>query len=108
MGLFGMLFRGADINAVLNDARNTEGAVILDVRDADEFAAGHIPGALSLPLDRIQEIGAVVSSKDTPIFAYCLTGMRSGRAVTALRNAGYTNVKNIGGINRYRGPIERG
>ena len=108
MGLFGMLFRGADINAVLNDARNAEGAVILDVRDANEFAAGHIPGALSLPVDRIQDIGSVVSSKDTPIYTYCLTGMRSGRAMTALRNAGYTNVKNIGGINRYRGPIERG
>ena len=87
--------------------RCAEDAVLLDVRGADEFAAGHIPGAVNLDVNRIGEIGAVVSDKDAPIYTYCLTGRRSGRAVAALRNAGDTNVKNIGGINRYKGTVEK-
>ena len=108
MGILSNLFGGKDINTALTDVRTTEGAVLVDVRDADEYASAHIPGAVNFDVDHILDIKSVVSDKNAPIYTYCLTGMRSGRAVTALRNAGYTNVKNIGGINRYRGPVERG
>lgn len=109
MGLFGALFGKEDIMTALNEARNTSGAVIIDVRDADEYVSAHIPGALNIPLDRIgRDIKSVAKDKETPVFTYCLTGMRSGKAVNALKKAGYSNVKNIGGINRYKGKIERG
>ena len=108
MGILSKLFGGKDINTALTDVRTTEGAVLVDVRNADEFASGHIPGAVNIAVDRIFDIKSAVSSKDAPIYTYCLTGRRSGRAVAALKNAGYTNVKNIGGINSYRGPVERG
>ena len=44
---------------------------------------------------------------DTPVYVYCLSGARSSRAVASLQNMGYTNVKNIGGINKYKGQIEK-
>jgi rhodanese-related sulfurtransferase len=107
MGILDKLFGGTDINKALDEVHTTEGAVLIDVRGADEFAAGHIPGAVNLDVNRIGDIGSVVSDKNVPIYTYCLTGRRSGRAVAALRNAGYTNVKNIGGINRYKGAVEK-
>lgn len=108
MGILDKLFGGVNINAALEEVRNTEGAVLIDVRGADEYAAGHIPGAVNLDVNRIGEIGSVVSDRNAPIYTYCLTGRRSGRAVAAFKNAGYTNVKNIGGINKYKGPKDNG
>lgn len=99
-----MLFLREDINAGVAACRNTPGAVLLDVREADEFAAGHIPGAVNLPLPRI---GQISLDKNTPLFAYCLRGTRSRRAVGELRRMGYTNAKSIGGITSYRGETER-
>ena len=107
MGFFD-LFKGADINDGLQEARAVNGAVLLDVRDADEYRQGHIPGSINIPLDQISGIGEVIKKNDTPIYAYCLRGSRSIKAVAALRKAGYTDVKSIGGINRYRGRIEKG
>ena len=108
MGFLAKLFGGTDINEALKEVQSAESAILVDVRNADEYASGHIPGAVNIAVDRIFDIKSAVSSKDAPIYTYCLTGRRSGRAVAALKNAGYTNVKNIGGINRYRGPVERG
>ena len=99
-----MLFLREDINAGVAACRNTPGAVLLDVREADEFAAGHIPGAVNLPLSRI---GQARFDKSTPLFVYCLRGTRSRRAVGELRRMGYINVKSIGGIASYRGETER-
>lgn len=106
MGLLD-IFKRTDINSKLLEAREVKGAVILDVRNADEFQEGHIPGAINVPVDRFEEIGKKVKKKDTPIYSYCLMGTRSSKAVAALKAMGYTNVTNIGGIRRYKGPIER-
>jgi len=106
MGFFDFL-RGADTDAGIQKFHETNGAVLLDVRDPDEFRGGHIPGALNLPLDTI---GSKITSQfdsDTPLFVYCLSGARSTRAAVALRSIGFTNVNNIGGINRYHGKLER-
>ena len=102
------IFKGTDINIELQEAREVSDVVILDVRDTDEFRRGHIPGALNIPLDRINDIRKIIKKKDTHIYVYCLRGSRSSRAVTALKKAGYTNAKSIGGINRYKGKIEKG
>ena len=106
MGLFDLL-RGTDINNKLQEMREVKGAVLLDVRNADEYKSGHIPGAINVPVDSIESISKKVKKKDTPIYSYCLSGARSGRAVSALKAMGYTNATNIGGINRYRGELER-
>lgn len=96
--LFGNISRG------LADYRAAAGAVLLDVREAEEFAAGHIPGAVNLPLSRIE---TVQLPKDTPLFLYCLRGSRSQRAAIILKRMGYARVRSIGGINSYKGEIER-
>ena len=108
MGFLAKLFGGTDINDALKEVQSTAGAILVDVRNSDEFASGHIPGAVNISVDRIFDIASLTGDKDAPIYTYCLTGRRSGRAVAALKSAGYTNVKNIGGINSYRGPVERG
>lgn len=99
-----MLFKREDINTGVEECRNTPGAVLLDVRETDEFRAGHIPGAVNLPLSCITraELG-----RDTPIFAYCLRGTRSRQAVGELSRMGYTRLKSIGGITQYKGRLER-
>ena len=99
-----MLFGRADINASVEECRGTPGAVLLDVREAEEFCGGHIPGAVNLPLSRIGETDL---DRNTPLFVYCLRGTRSRQAVGELRRMGYQNVKSIGGIARYRGGLER-
>ena len=50
MGLFDLL-RGTDINKKLQEMREVKGAVLLDVRNADEYRSGHIPGAINVPVD---------------------------------------------------------
>ena len=99
-----MLFRRDDINAAVAECRQTPGAVLLDVREADEFQSGHIPGAVNLPLSRI---GETAPEMDTPLFVYCLRGTRSLRAVAELKRMGYARAKSIGGIVRYKGELVR-
>ena len=98
MLLFGNINRG------LVEYGAVPGAVLVDVREAEEFAAGHIPGAVNLPLSRIK---TVALPKETPLFLYCLRGARSLRAVGVLKRMGYTNLRSIGGINTYKGELTK-
>ena len=106
MGFFDFL-KGPDLQAGLEHFRATPGALLLDVREADEYAAGHIPGSLNLPLSAIDTAEIVVPRKDTPLFLYCLAGTRSIQAASRLRQLGYKSVENIGGIRSYRGELEK-
>jgi rhodanese-related sulfurtransferase len=74
-------------------------AVAVDVREPDEYAAGHIPGAISLPLDRIgTEAAHKLPHKDATWLIYCRTGRRSAEAVRKLEALGYTGLQDLGGI----------
>ena len=106
MGLF-TLFRTADINAGVTEFTQTDGAVLLDVRTAEEYRDGHIEGSINLPLDRIMTIESTVKNKNTPLFVHCYSGSRSGQAVSYLKRMGYTNATNIGGISSYNGKVVR-
>ena len=99
-----MLFGREDINAGVEEYRRTPGAVLLDVRETDEFQSGHIPGAVNLPLSRIEQ---AKFEKNESIFAYCLRGTRSRQAACRLARMGYTKVRSIGGITGYKGELER-
>ena len=83
--------------------RSTPNAVLLDVRTPEEYAAGHIPGSVNHPLERMQTYDG---DMDAPIFAYCRSGARSGRAVALLKEMDYEAV-NLGGIIDYHGEMER-
>ncbi len=79
------------------------GATVLDVRSPDEFAAGHVPNAVNVPVEtvpsRLAEIEALVGSdRSKPIVVYCAAGGRAAKAKTALDEAGFTKVVNGGGF----------
>lgn len=86
---------------------NEEGYIILDVRRADEFEAGHIPGAVNLPNEEIanDEI-AILPDKEQTIYIYCRSGNRSKQAANKLAALGYNNIIEFGGILDYTGEIE--
>ena len=94
---------GADFGHKLDLARAVEGARIIDVRSAVEYAEGHIPGAVNIALNQIPLLDA---PKDAPIYLYCRSGARSARGCKALEKLGFTNVSNLGGILDYKGPVE--
>jgi len=77
-----------------------EGYRILDVRTPEEFAAGHIAGAILIP---DYEIGSkaerILTDKDQLILVYCRSGRRSKNAAKELAALGYTNIHEFGGIN---------
>lgn len=93
-----------NINKGLEEFRNTPEAVLVDVREENEFREGHIPGALNIPLSVIQQIDL---DKTAPLFIYCLRGSRSDRAAAILKKMGYQHVKSIGGIMSYKGELEK-
>ena len=73
--------------------------VLLDVRSAEEFASGHLKGAVNIPHDRILElIGTAAADKSTPIILYCRSGRRADTALNALKSSGYKDVVNYGGL----------
>lgn len=73
--------------------------IILDVREQDEFDAGHIPGAVLLPYTEIEEKAeGLFPDKDKQMLIYCRSGRRSKIAAEALAKIGYTNIKEFGGI----------
>ena len=75
--------------------------LILDVREADEYQSGHIPGAVLFPVGSIDASSAeqIIPSKDTLLLIYCRSGNRSKTAASALAELGYTQVYEFGGIN---------
>lgn len=84
---------------------NREGAVVVDVRSAVDFDAGHIIGALSLPLAELEARRAELNPwKDKPVVAVCGTGPVAGRAVRMLRGAGFARAVALrGGISAWQG-----
>lgn len=83
--------------------------VLLDVRTPEEFAAGHIPGALQLTNETFtkQDAEKLLKDKAQTIYVYCRSGRRSKQSSQKLIDFGYTNVIEIGGIIDYNGPVEK-
>jgi rhodanese-related sulfurtransferase len=91
---------------------NREKAVVVDVCGVDEFKAGHIAGAKSLPLGELESgLAGVVKNKATPVILVCASGMRSKRAVAIAKKLGYENAHSLaGGLGAWRSaslPIEK-
>ena len=88
----------------LVDLINREGAVVLDVRDKNEFGEGHIVDALNIPHTAIAgRIGELERHKVKPVVVACKMGQHSGAVGTVLRKAGFENVARLrGGITEWR------
>lgn len=92
---------------------NREKAVIVDVCEAPEYAAGHVAGARSAPLSQLEKtLPALVKNKATPVILVCASGIRSRRAVAVAKRLGYENAHSLaGGLRAWRDaslPVERG
>ena len=72
--------------------------ILLDVRTQEEFEQGHIPGAVCLPNEMIAADMPFLFGKDVEILLYCRSGRRSADAAKKLRDMGFTNVFDFGGI----------
>ena len=71
---------------------------VLDVRENDEFAAGHLPKARHIPLKELEaRLPELAKFKEKPVIVTCRSGARSGSACRALRKAGFTQVHNLKG-----------
>ncbi len=81
--------------------------VIIDVREPEEFAAGHIPGAQLIPLGTLDdELDNL--DKEQAYLLVCRSGNRSGQAAKLMTDQGFTEVKNLrGGMNSWTGEVER-
>lgn len=99
-------YRQVTTAEAVNIMQTEENYVILDVRTAQEFASGHIPGAVLLPNETIgTEDILLLPDKDQLILVYCRSGNRSKQAAEKLAQLGYTNIVEFGGINSWTGEI---
>jgi rhodanese-related sulfurtransferase len=88
--------------------KNESGYIILDVRRPDEYAEGHIPGAINVPNEEIDaDEPDELPNKSQLILVYCRSGRRSKEAAAKLAELGYTNIVEFGGILDYKGEIEK-
>ena len=77
---------------------NREKAVVVDVSEAGEFAAGHVVGAKNVPLSQLEEkLTAAVKNKALPVILVCATGARANRAVAVAKKLGYEQAQALGG-----------
>ncbi len=84
------------------------GALVIDVRGQDEYASGHLPGTVNIPLGELSaRISTVCPDKNRVILLHCLSGGRSGMALGTLKSLGYTNAFNLGSYTRAEGIISR-
>lgn len=81
--------------------------LVLDVRTAEEFAAGHIPGSLLALYDSLAA-SFKEADKARPIVVYCRSGRRSAIAKTTLEGMGYLNVKDFGAFESWKGRVVTG
>jgi rhodanese-related sulfurtransferase len=91
---------------------NREKAVVIDVCEPAEYAAGHVAGARNVPLDGLQDSKNLPTNKALPLVVVCASGARATRAVGLLRKAGYANAQALaGGLKAWREanlPVESG
>ena len=101
------MYRKVEMQAGLEEFRATPNALLVDVRNPSEYDGGHIPGSMNFAMSRIlKEAEEAFPDKSQPLFVYCQSGARSGRAGKLLELLGYESVTDLGGIASYNGPRE--
>ena len=97
-----------DVNRAVEERKRTPGAILLDVRTDAEYSHRRIPDAMHLPLSEIRSVAQRIPDRNTPVFVYCRSGVRSRSAVRQMRAMGYSRARSIGGILNYHGMTENG
>jgi rhodanese-related sulfurtransferase len=91
---------------------NREKAVVIDICEPNEFAAGHVVGAKNIPLGQLEgKLASTVKNKTLPLILVCQSGARSSRALGIAKKLGFENVQSLsGGLGAWRSanlPIEK-
>ena len=104
-----LTYKSVSMDEGLKMMADSSDYILLDVRRPDEFASGHIPGAILFTNELMTKADAekLLQNKEQRIFVYCRSGRRSKEASQKLVNYGYSNVIEIGGILDYSGVIEK-
>ena len=114
--LFMPVLRGAADGGVTTAAAvqmiNREKAILVDVSEAEEYAAGHPGGARNIPLNQLEaKLPGAVKNKALPVILVCQTGARSARAVAVVKKLGYDKAQSLsGGLNAWKSanlPVEK-
>ena len=101
-------YRQISMNEAVKMMKDEKDYIILDVRRPEEFAEGHIPGAINVPNEEIGTTDiAELPNKSQLILVYCRSGRRSKEASEKLVKLGYTNIVEFGGILDWKGEIEK-
>jgi len=77
-------------------------AIILDIRENDEWVTGHITGAIHIPLLQLNKESTKGFEKDREIYVYCRSGRRAETAKNILKEIGFKNVANLGGVIKWQ------
>ena len=106
MGILDFL-KGPDINEVMLKYHQLKYAVIVDLRDEEDFSKGRIPGSINVPLNNIGKVIYEVEDRNVPVFVcgWYLGDCKKG--ASALRSLGYSSVTILGECERYTGEIEK-
>ena len=96
----------ADINDVVANIKKEGNALLVDVREPEEYKIVHIPGSINMPLEKLPDKVKDIRNKDIHVYVYCASGIRSSKGVKVFKDAGFTNVTDAGGIYDYNGPLK--
>lgn len=93
--------RGGDTSGAEARSLVAHGARLLDVRSPEEFASGHLPGAVNIPIHQLEQRMSELDPQATPIVVYCLSGARSAQAASLLTAKGFAGVHDLGPMSRW-------
>jgi phage shock protein E len=98
-----LFVRSRSDTIVSSDARRlvTAGAKLVDVRTPEEYAQGHLEGAVNIPVQELSQRMSEMGSPTTTVVLYCRSGKRSRRAKEMLLQAGFTSVHDLGAMSRW-------
>ena len=99
-----LLFSGCSPHRVTPERAKelvTHGARLVDVRSPEEFEAGHLAGAINIPVGALESRLSELEPKSEPVVVYCRSGFRSARASRILASAGFTQIADLGGMSRW-------
>jgi rhodanese-related sulfurtransferase len=96
-----MFMKGGDVSSAEARQLVQAGARLVDVRTPGEFAAGHIPGAVNIPVQALDARLGELQPTDAAVVVYCRSGHRSGNASRMLKSAGFKAVYDLGPMSRW-------
>lgn len=102
MSFFAGLFGGGreDVGARVKEVV-AAGARVVDVRTPEEYAMGHVPGAVNIPLSVLPVRLAELGPRDRPLVLYCRSGARSAQATQFLTRQGFTDILDVGPMSAF-------